>query len=58
MSFFFSLDLTFNEIGEKGLCALANALIYNDRLRYIYLWGNEITKKAANVSRNKCYSYL
>lgn len=46
----FSLNLSFNEIREKGLCALANALIYNDQLRYIYLWGNEITGKAAIVS--------
>ncbi|KAL5104839.1 Leucine-rich repeat-containing protein 34 [Taenia crassiceps] len=41
------LHLTYNEIREKGLCTLADALLYNDSLHYIYLWGNEINEKAA-----------
>ncbi|VDK21618.1 unnamed protein product [Taenia asiatica] len=41
------LYLTYNEIREKGLCALADALLYNDSLHYIYLWGNGFSEKAA-----------
>ncbi|VDD83426.1 unnamed protein product [Mesocestoides corti] len=41
------LALASNEIHEKGLCALADALLDNDHLRYIYLWGNDISDKAA-----------
>lgn len=52
----FSLYLTYNEIREKGLCALADALLYNDSLHYIYLWGNEISEEAAAV-RYRCKFY-
>ncbi|VDO03644.1 unnamed protein product [Rodentolepis nana] len=46
------LNLSFNRINERGLCALGESLYTNDSIRYIYLWGNKITGKAAEIWAN------
>ncbi|VDL35745.1 unnamed protein product [Hymenolepis diminuta] len=46
------LNLSFNKIGERGLCALGESLYTNDSIRFIYLWGNNITDKAAEIWAN------
>jgi hypothetical protein len=46
----FSLVVTTNNIGSKGLCALADAMKTNTTLTNIYIWGNKLEEPAAIVS--------
>ncbi|XP_064642842.1 leucine-rich repeat-containing protein 34-like isoform X2 [Lineus longissimus] len=41
-----TLGLQSNQIGEKGLCALANCMKINSSLTNIYVWGNQFEPKA------------
>lgn len=45
-----SLVVSFNNIGNKGLCALADALKVNTSLKQIFIWGNKLEEPATIVS--------
>ncbi|XP_076086735.1 leucine-rich repeat-containing protein 34-like isoform X1 [Mytilus galloprovincialis] len=47
-----TLVVTSNNIGSKGLCALADAMKTNTTLTNIYIWGNKLEEPAAIAFAN------
>lgn len=47
-----TLVVTTNNIGSKGLCALADAMKTNTTLTNIYIWGNKLEEPAAIAFAN------
>ena len=45
-----------NEIGGRGLCALAESLRLNCTLTRIFIWGNDLTESASMVCSIIIYS--